>query len=114
MTDDQFRQQFRDSLKEFAGIEKPDDVSAAMARDLGYVAGEMDDPGLYRKILTKLADMRCPDGVLFYLAVPPTVYGTIVEQLSAAGLTTPGTPAGLAPDHHRKTVRHRSRQRPRL
>src|SRR5688500_19896664 len=54
----------------------------------------MDDPGLYQQIMTKLAEMRCPDGVLFFLAVPPTAYGTIVEQLGAAGLTTPATPDG--------------------
>jgi glucose-6-phosphate 1-dehydrogenase len=54
----------------------------------------MDDPGLYAQITRKLAEMRCPDGVLFYLAIPPTVYATVVERLSAAGLTTPATPDG--------------------
>src|SRR6476660_8455231 len=74
MTDDQFRQQFHDSLKEFAGLDKPDEISSALAGDFGYVHGEMDDPALYTKIAAKLAEMRCPDGVLFYLAIPPTVY----------------------------------------
>ena len=83
MSDAQFRQHFHDSLKEFAGLEKPDDVSSALAGDLGYVDGEMDDPALYQKIMAKLTEMRCPDGVLFYLAVPPSVYGPVVEQLSA-------------------------------
>src|SRR5712664_848707 len=69
MTDDQFRQQFHDSLKEFAGLETPDEVSSALASDLGYVHGEMADAGLYKKIMTKLVEMRCPDGVLFYLAI---------------------------------------------
>ena len=94
MTDDQFRQQFDDSLKEFAGLARPDEVSSALSRDLGYVQGEMDDPALYAKITSKLTEMRCPDGVLFYLAIPPTVCATVVEQLSAAGLTTPATPEG--------------------
>jgi glucose-6-phosphate 1-dehydrogenase len=94
MTDDQFRQQLHDSLKEFAGVAVPDEVSSALAGNFGYVQGEMDDPGLYKKITTKLTEMRCPDGVLFYLAVPPVVYATIVEQLSAAGLTTAATPEG--------------------
>src|SRR5215831_7383315 len=44
MTDEQFRQQFHDSLKEFAGLASPDDVSTAMARALTYLYGEMDDP----------------------------------------------------------------------
>ena len=92
---------------------KPDDVSSALARDLGYVQGEMDDPGLYKKLAAKLTEMRCPDGVLFYLAMPPTVYATIVEQLSAAGLIDARDAGRLAPGHRRETVRHRSRQRAR-
>src|SRR5436309_408866 len=67
MNDDQFRQQFHDSLKEFAGLDAPDEVSSALAANLGYIDGEMDDPGLYRRLTDKLSEMRCPDGVLFYL-----------------------------------------------
>src|SRR6188508_1972103 len=94
MTDDQFRDQFHDSLKEFAGVAKPDEVSSALSHEMGYVQGEMDDPELYKRLANKLTEMRCADGVLFYLAIPPTVYATVVEQLSAAGLTTPATPEG--------------------
>ncbi|MGH6704068.1 MAG: glucose-6-phosphate dehydrogenase, partial [Bradyrhizobium sp.] len=42
----------------------------------------------------RLAGSGAPDGVLFYLAVPPTVYGTIVEQIGAVGLTKPDAPGG--------------------
>jgi glucose-6-phosphate 1-dehydrogenase len=94
MTDDEFRGHFHESLKEFSGRDEPDEVSTALARELAYVQGEMDDPGLYKRLIAKLAEMGCPDGVLFYFATPPAVYGTIVEQLGAAGLTTPGTPDG--------------------
>src|SRR5216684_1013400 len=51
------------------GVAKPDDVSSALARVLGYVDGEMDDPALYTRIMAKLTEMGCPDGVLFYLAI---------------------------------------------
>src|SRR6478735_11045147 len=44
MSDDQFRQQFHDSLKEFAGLAAPDEVSSAMALALTYLSGEMNDP----------------------------------------------------------------------
>ena len=86
MSHDEFRQQFHDSLKEFAGVAQPDDVSSALARGMAYVQGEMDDPGLYQRLVACLADVGAPEGVLFYLAIPPTVYGTVVEQLGAAGL----------------------------
>jgi glucose-6-phosphate 1-dehydrogenase len=87
MTDDQFRQQLHENLKEFAGVPRPDDVSLALARRLYYVQGEMDDAALYQRLVAKLKESGAPDGVLFYLAVPPTVYGTIVDQLATAHLT---------------------------
>ena len=94
MSDDQFRDQLHDSLKEFGGVPKPDDVSTALARRLYYVQGEMDDAALYQKLVAKLKECGAPDGVLFYLAVPPTVYGTIADQLAAAHLTEPQSTGG--------------------
>jgi glucose-6-phosphate 1-dehydrogenase len=94
MSDDQFRQQFHDCLKEFAGLKAPDEVSSAMARALTYLHGEMDDPSLYDRLAATLKDAGGTDGVLFYLAIPPSVYGTVVERLSAAGLIKSGTPQG--------------------
>src|SRR3954468_19124337 len=79
MSDDAFRQQFHDSLTEFAGVTKPDDVSTALARALCLVHGELDDPALYDRVTAKLKEVGAPDGVLFYFAVPPTIYATIVE-----------------------------------
>src|SRR6478752_7238867 len=84
MSDEEFRQQFHDSLKEFAGLAAPDEVSKAMARALTYLYGEMHDAALYSRLARKLKDNGA-DGVLFYLAIPPSVYGTVVERLSAAG-----------------------------
>src|SRR4051812_13689156 len=94
MSDDEFRRQFQDSLKEFAGVERPDEVVSTLARGLSYLSGEMDDPGLYKRLARALAEGQAPDGALFYLAIPPSVYGTVVEQLGAAGLTRSSTPAG--------------------
>jgi glucose-6-phosphate 1-dehydrogenase len=91
MSDEEFRQQFQDSLKEFSGLAAPDQVSSAMTRTLGYVNGEMDDPALYEKLAARVRD--CAGGVLFYLAIPPSVYGTVVERLSAAGLVEEKTPS---------------------
>jgi len=94
MSDDGFRQQFHESLKEFAGVKTPDEVSTALARALSYVHGEMDDPALYERLAAKLKETGSPRGLLFYLAIPPSVYGTVVERLSAAGLTTPAAADG--------------------
>jgi glucose-6-phosphate 1-dehydrogenase len=94
MSDDEFRRQFHESLKEFAGIEKPDDVSNTLARGLSYLSGDMDDRGLYKRLAHALEEGQAPDGVLFYLAIPPTVYGKVADQLGAAGLTRPCKPSG--------------------
>jgi glucose-6-phosphate 1-dehydrogenase len=93
MTDDQFRQQFNDSLKEFAGVKSPDEVSTAMARELTYFAGEMDDPALYDKLAAALKQTG-DDGVLFYLAIPPSACEMVIQRLSAASLTKPSTEDG--------------------
>ena len=90
MTDDQFRDQFQESLREFVTVDaRRDDVSRSLQAQMFYVAGEMDDPGLYTRLAERLQSIGS-DGQLFYLAVPPSVYGTIVERLEGAGLS--GTP----------------------
>jgi glucose-6-phosphate 1-dehydrogenase len=87
MTDDAFRQHLHESLKEFAGLNAPDQVSTALAREMRYLHGEMDDPALYERLKACLDERGAPHGALFYLAIPPTVYSTVVERLGAAGLT---------------------------
>jgi glucose-6-phosphate 1-dehydrogenase len=54
-----------------------------------YLAGEMDDKALYQKLKDKLAEIDGDEGVLFYLAIPPTAYGTVLEHLGGAGLAHP-------------------------
>jgi glucose-6-phosphate 1-dehydrogenase len=49
----------------------------------------MDDPALYARIASKLAEPGWPDGVLFYLAIPPTVYKQVVSRLADATLVKP-------------------------
>ena len=88
-----FRQQFRDSLKEFiqqtAGTSE---VADSLSRRLYYLAGEMDDPALYARLRECLATTGTEGGVLFYLAIPPTAYGVVIAQLGRAGLATESSP----------------------
>ena len=86
MDDDAFRMQFRESLKEFAGPDAQwDEVAQSLARRMQYIAGETDDPSLYQRIADKL-EQAGTEGVLFYLAIPPTVYETVIENLGRSGL----------------------------
>jgi glucose-6-phosphate 1-dehydrogenase len=92
-TDDEFRQQFRDSLREFAHVDAAtDDVARSLESRLFYIAGEMDSPALYETLARKLAETGA-EGALFYLAIPPSVYTTVAERLGAAGLSKAEAPA---------------------
>jgi glucose-6-phosphate 1-dehydrogenase len=89
--DDQFREQFRQSLREFARVNSTgDEVVRSVEERMFYVSGEMDDPGLYSRLQQRLREIDADEGVLYYLAIPPAVYGTVAEGLGAAGLA--GTP----------------------
>jgi glucose-6-phosphate 1-dehydrogenase len=88
LTDQAFREQFQQSLQDFAGVESPsrDDVARSIARRLHYVAGELDSPDLYQQLSARLRENGA-DGVLFYLAIPPSVYATVAQKLGEAGLS---------------------------
>ena len=85
-SDEQFRQQFQDSLREFAKVDaRSDEVVRSLQAQMYFVSGEMDDPGLYARLASRLKEIGS-EGVLYYLAIPPGVYGTVVEGLEGAGL----------------------------
>jgi glucose-6-phosphate 1-dehydrogenase len=90
-TDDDFRRLFRESLREFADVDaSSDDVARSLEARLTYISGEMDDPALYQGLAHRLQEAGA-DGALFYLAIPPSVYGAVATQLGAAGLSRSGT-----------------------
>ena len=87
MSDDGFRDQFRDSLNEFAGPGAAGDaVAASLAERMYFVSGETNDAGMYQRLATRLREIEGAEGVLFYLAIPPTIYASVIENLGAAGL----------------------------
>jgi glucose-6-phosphate 1-dehydrogenase len=94
-TDEQFRQLARKAIEENAG-----DVSAeameAVLRKVNYLSGGYDDPATYKNIDRRLVELRKQHGIrgcsLFYLAVPPVLYETIVEQLGSSGLSSKDEP----------------------
>jgi glucose-6-phosphate 1-dehydrogenase len=89
-------QEYRDFLRGFVLAEADDGAEAhwdAFAARISYVGGRFDDPATFQRLETELARCDREEGAggdhLFYLAVPPTVIGTIVEQLGRAGLVHP-------------------------
>lgn len=56
-----------------------------------YLQGDFNDPATFQKLSARIEEARkawnLPGNVLFYLAISPTFFAKVVEQLGAAGLT---------------------------
>jgi glucose-6-phosphate 1-dehydrogenase len=85
MTLDGFRARARRSVEEHGGL----DVRAfdALAGLLRYVDGDYRDPATCQAVRRELGAARRP---VYYLAIPPTMFTLVVEQLGRWG-RTPGT-----------------------
>jgi glucose-6-phosphate 1-dehydrogenase len=57
---------------------------AKLAQRLRYVDGDYADPQTFARLRSELGEARRP---LHYLAIPPSLFATVVEQLQRASLT---------------------------
>ncbi|MGH9519484.1 MAG: glucose-6-phosphate dehydrogenase, partial [Terriglobales bacterium] len=97
---DKFRSEMRQGIAQFA---TPDDAAGAgeetaswdaFAGRMQYLAGNFDDPELYKKLGAMLRAVPGESSnVLFYLAIPPSLIEVIGDQLGRAGLSQ-GSPQG--------------------
>jgi glucose-6-phosphate 1-dehydrogenase len=55
-----------------------------LAARFSYVAGDFADAATFRRVAAAIGDARHP---VFYLEVPPSLFGTVVAGLAGAGLT---------------------------
>lgn len=55
---------------------------ATLADRLTYVGGDYRDDQMFRSLRTALGDSRSP---LFYLAIPPSMFGEVASRLAATG-----------------------------
>jgi len=91
---DEFRRRMREAVHEFARVKPPSaNVWDRFASSLSYVNGNPADPALYGSLERALRDIeKARPGAanrLFYLATPPSLYDTVVENLGASGLARP-------------------------
>jgi len=77
---EQFRARAKDSLEKHGGI----DAGAfdKLSRLLHYVDGDYADPATFQAIRKELNGAQRP---AHYLAIPPLLFGTVVEQLGKSG-----------------------------
>jgi glucose-6-phosphate 1-dehydrogenase len=82
-TIDQLRARARDSLEHHGGL----DAGAfdQLSHLLRYVDGDYHDPATFQAIRHELGSAQRP---AHYLAIPPALFGLVVEQLAKAGCTT--------------------------
>jgi glucose-6-phosphate 1-dehydrogenase len=82
----QLRARMRQSLEEHGGI---DAGAFAKLSDLlrDYVRGDYADAATFGALKRALGGSQRP---AYYLAIPPLLFGTVIEQLAAAGCAPPG------------------------
>ena len=89
--EDEFRDQMKERVRDAEGEPIEGTLWSRIADRLHYNNGEFDDPQLYQRVRAQLADMDrkygTPGNYLFYLAVPPALFGTVALHLASAGLT---------------------------
>jgi glucose-6-phosphate 1-dehydrogenase len=82
-TIEQLKERARDSI-EGAGEKLDPKVFERFADRLSYVAGDFSDAATYERVAEAIDGAESP---VFYLEIPPFLFGTVVKGLSEAGLT---------------------------
>jgi glucose-6-phosphate 1-dehydrogenase len=80
---DQLVDRARTSI-EGTGEELDQAVFDRFAERLSYVSGDFTDPGTYQRVGASIGGARTP---VFYLEIPPFLFGRVVQGLAEAGLT---------------------------
>src|ERR1700731_1008086 len=78
---DQLRARALDSLEKHGGVDRA--AFEKLSSLLRYVDGDYQDPATFNAIRRELASRQRP---AHYLAIPPVLFGLVVEQLGKAGV----------------------------
>jgi glucose-6-phosphate 1-dehydrogenase len=82
---DQLRERARDSLQKHGGIDPA--AFDKLSKLLRYVDGDYADPATFQELRKQMGEAKSPT---FYLAIPPDMFGTVVEQLGKANCSGSG------------------------
>ncbi len=84
-SDDDLRRRASESVTAALGEAEPDhDVLNRLCRRMTYVGGDFGDPATFAAVAAAIGKAAAP---VFYLEIPPSLFGPVVEGLAAAGLT---------------------------
>src|SRR6266478_1059368 len=79
---DQFRAWALDSLEKHGGVDRA--AFEKLSGLLRYIGGDYNDPATFAAIRGELGSCRRP---AYYLAIPPALFGHVVEQLADSSCT---------------------------
>jgi glucose-6-phosphate 1-dehydrogenase len=82
-TVDHLREHAHESI-EATGEKVDPEVFKRFADRLSYVSGDFTDKGTYAEVAKAIGAAKTP---VFYLEIPPSLFGTVIEQLAEADLT---------------------------
>jgi glucose-6-phosphate 1-dehydrogenase len=90
LTTEAFREQLSNDICSFATGPVEEQARDWFRRRIHYVRGSFQDADAYRRLAQTLTEVSHEHGIdgghFYYLAVAPKFFGTIVQQLGAAGL----------------------------
>ena len=77
---DQLKARAKDSLEQHGGLDQP--AWEKLSSLLRYIDGDYADPATFATLRKELGDAHCP---AHYLAIPPSLFEKVVEQLVNSG-----------------------------
>jgi glucose-6-phosphate 1-dehydrogenase len=93
MSHDVFRAKMREAVSEFSrtGL-KDESIWSEFAANLYFIPGSYNEPTSYKNLRDFLDGFdrgsRVPPVRVFYLATPPELYGSVIQQIAAVGLAS--------------------------
>jgi glucose-6-phosphate 1-dehydrogenase len=77
---EKLRQRAQESLEANGGLDQR--AFARLSRQLHYIDGDYQDENTFNRLRKALGDAHCP---LHYLAIPPSMFETVIRNLDTAG-----------------------------
>jgi glucose-6-phosphate 1-dehydrogenase len=85
-SDDDLRAHAREAIVN-CGTTIDEAVFDRLAARMSYVSGDFGEPDTYERVARAMGETQCP---VFYLEIPPFLFGRVIKGLTDAGLTKTG------------------------
>jgi glucose-6-phosphate 1-dehydrogenase len=83
----ELREHARDAIETSSGEKVDDQVFERFVARLSYVSGDFGDAATYKRLKAAIGEASNP---VFYLEIPPFLFGPVIKGLTEAGLTKTG------------------------